>query len=425
MTLTLRTDRELIRANGRSNRYILARIEAPAAPPRAESERRRPVNVAFVIDRSGSMGGTKIQLARRAIVDAVGRLRPEDRFSIVAYDDQIEVVVESTPASKEARQGALARLASVDARGSTNLAEGWLRGCEQVAAHQTEGSLDRCLLLTDGLANVGITDPMELERHATALRERGIATTTFGVGADFDEVLLQTMASAGGGNFYYIETPQQIPDLVMSEIGEILDVVARDVVLAVTAPGAVVEPLGVQPVHQAGEATLVRLGELVSEQEIELVLKLTFPYGAVGAAQEAVLRLMDADGIVDAAPRALRWTYADTRSNDAQPRDRVVDLRVARVYAARARTEAAALNRSGRYDAARHVVAATAARIHQYAGDDPELLALAAELEQETEVVKLGMEEPMRKAYQASASYVMRCREPSGRAKRRGSELTR
>ncbi|MEJ7695557.1 MAG: hypothetical protein WKF78_02630 [Candidatus Limnocylindrales bacterium] len=78
----------------------------------------------------------------------------------------------------------------MDARGSTNLSAGWLRGCEQVAERLTQEGVDRVLLLTDGLANVGITDAAELANHAGELRARGVTTTTFGVGNDFDEALL-------------------------------------------------------------------------------------------------------------------------------------------------------------------------------------------------------------------------------------------
>ena len=88
----------------------------------------------------------------------------------------------STPATADARHEAVERLADPPSRGSTNLGEGWLRGCEQVAAHLTTSGVDRCLLLTDGLANVGITDAGELAAHAAALRDRGVSTSTFGVG---------------------------------------------------------------------------------------------------------------------------------------------------------------------------------------------------------------------------------------------------
>ena len=181
-------DRRLIRPTAHSQRFVLATIAAP----RATTERERaPVNLAIVLDRSGSMSGEKIRVAKVAVEEAIARLRPDDRFCVVVYDDVVDVVIESTPASAEARRGAIERLRSVDARGSTNLGEGWLRGCEQVARHLVDRGVNRCLLLTDGLANVGITDPEALASHAAELRARGVSTSTFGVGNDFDERLLQ------------------------------------------------------------------------------------------------------------------------------------------------------------------------------------------------------------------------------------------
>jgi hypothetical protein len=103
-----------------------------------------------------------------------------------------------------------------------------------VASHLVEQGVNRCLLLTDGLANVGITDPAQLAHHAAELRARGVSTSTFGVGNDFDERLLQELADAGGGHFYYIADAPQIRDAITSEVGETLEVVARDVTLEIT-----------------------------------------------------------------------------------------------------------------------------------------------------------------------------------------------
>src|SRR5687767_15458944 len=115
MIMSIRTDRSLVRASAHSTRYALASIAAPHA---ARTQTRRPVNVAFVLDRSGSMGGEKIELARRAVDHALRLLRSDDRFSLVVYDSTIDVIVASTLATHQACEHARARLASVEARDS-------------------------------------------------------------------------------------------------------------------------------------------------------------------------------------------------------------------------------------------------------------------------------------------------------------------
>jgi Ca-activated chloride channel family protein len=198
MSLSLNTDRLLVRAAGGSARHLHVSFRAPSAAARAD---RRPLTVAFVLDRSGSMSGQKLVLAKRAIDAALTMLRPEDRFSVVTYDDRMDVLVPAMPASEEGRETARQRVDAVEARGSTDLSTGWLSGCEQIADAASDGTIARTFLLSDGRANRGITNHGELAARAADLRRAYIVTSTFGVGRDFDEPLMGALADAGGGNF--------------------------------------------------------------------------------------------------------------------------------------------------------------------------------------------------------------------------------
>ncbi len=418
MNLSVRTDRRLVRAQAHSTRYALVSFDAPVAPEKAG---RRPVNVALVLDRSGSMGGEKIRLAREAVRQALRTLRPADRFSLVVYDDRVDVVVESTHATPEAVRNALSRLETIDARGSTDLGGGWLKGCEQVAAAaRGDETISRCLLVTDGLANVGITSHDELARHAGELRARGVVTSTFGIGADFDENLLRAMADAGGGHFYFIERAVQIPDCLTGELGEALEVVARDALLRVElTPGVQAECLNALRQHAASNALDVTLGELVSGQVVEVVVKLKFPSAKPGDTVGARFVLSDRDTALGGAWQATVWMYADHAENDRQDRDRVVDRAVARLYAARAKAEALELNRHGNFERARQVVEATRRKILEYAGDDAELRAIAAELVEQEECLSAPMSALRMKVGYAEAYNVMALRDATGKARKR------
>jgi Ca-activated chloride channel family protein len=423
--LVVRPDRRLIRANGRSERFLLVDVVAPtvATDP---ARRRPPVNLAFVLDRSGSMGGhNKLSLAKQAVLEAVHRLDPEDRFSVVTYDDQVDVVMAGSQATPAARQTAAERLRSIHERNSTDLHAGWLSGCEQVAQGIAAEGVNRVLLLTDGLANRGVTGPDELARLAYDLRRRGVTTSTFGVGTDFDESLLQALADSGGGHFYFIGDVAQMRDHITSEVGETLEVVAREVVLDLTLPESVrLEPLSPFRVEQSPGRARVYLGDMLSGQVLSVVLRVTFDFGEVGREVGIVVRIGDRDDAFEAAQPApaavtLTWTYADHAANDAQARDREVDRVVARLFAERARQEAVKLNRLGRYQESADRLAGVRHRVEAYAGTDPALLQVVESLEEEAPVYSAAMPEMDLKRRHFAASNASRMRTGDGKSMRR------
>ena len=281
----------------------------------------------------------------------------------------------------------------------------------------SEAGVNRCLLLTDGLANQGITDHDTLARHASELRLRGVSTTTFGVGNDFDEVLLQALASAGGGHFYYIASAAAIQDLITSEVGETLDIVAREVVVEVATPAGIqVESLSPYPTRDSHGRTGIVIGDLASDQQISIVLRLNFPYGQLGYSTGVVLSVSDRDDVLVEGAVKLSWEYATDQANDAQQRDLNVDRAVARTFASRARQEAVVLNRAGDYAAAEHIVESTARRIRKYAGRDAELRKVISELEQESVQFNAPMAPQALKVAHAASLYSLQSRAYDGKA---------
>jgi hypothetical protein len=366
------------------------------------------------------MAGTKLALAKYAVERALTGLAPKDRFAIVTYDDHIETVVASCLASPANKTKALLRLQDVDARGSTDLHGGWTAGADGIKAHLTPDGVNRCLLLTDGLANVGVTDATALAAFAADLRASSIGTSTFGVGQDFDETLLTAIADAGGGHFYFVERPEQIPDYMTSELGELLDTVAREVTVEVKhAPELEVEAFS--PVAAAvGVPGIQRLliGDLVVGQKVEVVLRVRFPDMPEGAHTTAFFTIGDRDGVLKADGCTLAWTHDSHAANDAQPRDRDVDRAVAVIHAARARTEAVHRNRIGDFDGARHALRGVARRIDGYAGSDAGLQELSASLIAEQTAFSAPMPELDRKRAHYNASNIQRSRDVDGQARR-------
>jgi Ca-activated chloride channel family protein len=208
---------------------VLIRITPPA--PEVHFP-RPPVNLAIVLDRSGSMAGAKkMPYAREASIFAVQQLLPTDRLSVTIFDEHIETILPNGPVVD--KPSIVQRISQIQPRGSTDLHGGWVEGGEQAKRGMIKGGLNRVLLLSDGQANAGVVDPNTIATEAQGLAAKGVGTTTLGVGDDYNETLMESMAKAGGGNYYYVESPVQLTDVFQSELRGLMATLGEKVSLGI------------------------------------------------------------------------------------------------------------------------------------------------------------------------------------------------
>lgn len=418
----IQADRALIPAGTPSVRHLTIRITAPAK--HGPVHERPAVNVALVLDRSGSMDGQKIDMARAAVAHAIRLLNERDRLAVVVYDDRVDTILESTPASPEAKKKALHRLAGIEARGSTDLSGGWFRAVQEMntttAVPSAINAISRVLLLTDGLANQGIVHQAELADAAARFRARGIATSTFGVGADFDEEVLSNIATEGGGHFYFIEKPRQIPDFLASELGETLEIVARDVVLDITCgTGVNAMVLNGYPADSAPGRVRTKLGDLVADQEITLAVAVSCSAHLLESTAFVDCRVTDRDGRLHREPIRVEWRAADTIETERQPVNYAVLVTVAGILADRARATALAANRRGQFEEARRVIRDIVEHLLGLAPGNREVLAIIDTLRREELELGHAMAPTLLKARHYASYVAERSRDADGKARRR------
>lgn len=242
----------------------------------------RNVDMVIVLDRSGSMNGRKISDARQAVLNLLSSLSAEDRFSLITYSDGVQLVSGLRRMTAEYRHQMEALIRGVTAGGATNLGAGLEAGINVILSATETGNAAKVILISDGLANRGITEPTRLSTMVAVAVEKEFAVSAVGVGNDFNEQLMTAIADRGAGNYYYLENPLAFAEVFQREFGYSKATVATNVSISLQLDKGIslVDAAG-YPVSIQKNRAVFYPGDLRSGQSRKLFLTLQVPTAAI------------------------------------------------------------------------------------------------------------------------------------------------
>lgn len=418
--ITAICDRPIINAAGASVRHLIVTVRAPEQKP--DTDTRRPaLNLGLVIDASGSMTGDRLESAKLASLDVIDALNDDDHMSLVSFANEALQHATAVPLSGTGRRTIAKAVRSLVTRGSTNLAEGWLSGCEAVAGRQAScDALERnhVVLLSDGHANLGETDPRTLSRHAAELRRRGIVTSTVGVGSDYSPTQLQSIAEAGGGRMHDAERPDEIARIVMAELHDTLATTIEHLEIGLTLPeGTKADVYGTAPCSPTAEGYGLLVGSLIGGCTRRLVVALRLPAGRAGETLalgvKAHWKTPGDDRTYGCEPDVSPLTFATAEACRSQLRSEEITKLVAEHWQAHIYHRAMLLNQDGREQEASEFVREELPYLLRYCQGIPELCAAARGLERFSESVRHryssgGSKEMLLRSYKTSRNEIDR-----------------
>lgn len=267
----IRLDHPLLEVGTSSEVHVLVEFSAPDFV--RDRAVRPPFNLAMVIDRSGSMAERgKLEYAKRAAFVLVDALKSSDRLVLVQYDDAVQTLWDGRVGDGHELR---ALLRSMEPGGSTNLHGGLREGVQRCLRARGPEDVSRVFLLSDGLANVGETSSEAIADAASEGRRQGVRVTGMGLGAEYDEDLMQAVAEAGGGSYHFIEHPSQAPEIYERELRVLSSMTTRGYRLRFV-PSALVSGTVVYgyPQERSGDAFSVVMDDFHAGERRTLLMKL-------------------------------------------------------------------------------------------------------------------------------------------------------
>ena len=371
--------------------------------------KRPPLDLALVIDRSGSMTGDKLRSVKEAALKLVERLGDRDRVSLMSYSNEVQSHTTRLPVDAEGREALRRHILGIRSNGMTALGPAMIRALQTLERAEPDGlRLSHVMLLSDGIANVGETSPQTLGVRAASAFTHGVTLSTLGVGLDYNEDLMTRLADQGGGRYHFIKDGAATAQVTDDELNGLVATVARAVEIDLTAPAGVrVEQVFGYPTTTDGTTSHVRVGTLGAGQTREILVRLPLPGDAAEHLDlgKLAVRFSDvpADGVarrID-VPLAVRTT-PDQKVARATERTEVT-VRVAELLSAAQLEAAARATDRGDYDQATSSLQMAIGQLEQKAKKMPRSRKLKAQLAElkdaEAEVTQARGSAKARKAY--------------------------
>lgn len=363
-----------------ANRYVLAdkpglvlgRLRIATHAPTAV--RSGPVNVVLVLDTSGSMEGQPIEDARLAALAMVDTLTDGDHLAVVAFGSRADVLLPATELDVDSRKTAKKSLQALEAKGTTDLADGLRLGIEQAQKYLDPHGINRIVLVGDGVPN----SESEIRPLASRAASLAIPITVLGLGPDYNETLMGAVAQISGGQFHYVRESAGVASFFKNEVLRLKQVYARNAGIdVIPGPGVHIESVVGLPISRNGNGSVhLTLGDISRADTRDLVVRLTTDPRREGATVElfdAVLSFDDAWGNGERLERRLFLGAKATGSEAdlAKGRNPDVEDTAATMHAAATTVQAIEMVRNGENDRARQVLEQAASQADSAAEINP------------------------------------------------------
>jgi Ca-activated chloride channel family protein len=356
LAMTVHLSDPVLASGGVRDEYLLADVVGSEATGQAQA--RAPMNIAVVLDCSGSMVGEKLDNARRTAHQLIDRLNEKDRLAFVTFGTTVSTIFPSALCTSDAKAEMHRAIDRIEQMGSTNISGGLMVGLNEVRAHNDQYPVNRIILISDGQANEGVTSKEGLVGISRQARTNGISVSSYGVGVDFDEDLMEQLAENGGGNYSFLRTGGDLEEVFNRELRQLSTQVASHPKLMLhLADGVRVnEVYGYAYENDSRGNTIVQLYDVPAGGRYRVMVHLSVPANSEGAQRIADLRLDYTDLLRDRQAASSEASLSAQVSGDAtyaaNQRDKAIYSQVVVGNAALASKNIASLYSSGQVEEA-------------------------------------------------------------------------